>query len=332
MTQHLAPEGTPPSSPAGDPPSLSVLPNPDYRSLPQYRKAWRKVDEQTRIQALASFMKPFHACYRRHLSSPRLDYDVRIHEGDGILRRLQEDGCSLSRIEAGRKATLTGLTAPLAQAVHAHLDAQPRPRFSDQQLLLDRVEHAEIFDAVEETLSAEHIFAAGAAYVGAPIRLKTLAIQVNTQRATAFTYPVLDEEGIPEPKTRYFHIDSALWPPLKVLIYLNRVTLDEGPFRYVVGSHRLATEFELMVRKTNDKAKIYDELFLSLPAPFRMYTDFGDDMDPNGEAAAELLRNERAYGDGESDLILFDFNGVHRGGFVRQGHRYMLQCGFDGLE
>ncbi len=83
-----------------------------------------------------------------------------------------------------------------------------------------------------------------------------------------------------------------------------------------------------MVRKTNDKEHIRDEMFLALPEPFRMITHFGDEMDPDSEAAQDLLRNERAYCDGESDLIMFDFNGVHRGGFVRKGYRYMLQCAF----
>ncbi len=32
--------------------------------------------------------------------------------------------------------------------------------------------------------------------------------------------------------------------------------------------------------------------------------------------------------DGRSDLVLFDNNGVHRGGFVRSGYRFMLQCHF----
>ena len=125
------------------------------------------------------------------------------------------------------------------------------------------------------------------------------------------------------------HIDSALWPPLKVLIYINQVTKDQGPFRYVVGSHRIATEFELMVRKTNDKTGIHNEQFMALPPQFRMYTEFGDALEPHNEGAAALLQKEVAYCDGTSDLVMFDFNGVHRGGFVRQGHRYILQCCFE---
>ena len=38
------------------------------------------------------------------------------------------------------------------------------------------------------------------------------------------------------------------------------------------------------------------------------------------------MARERAYHSEDGDLILFDYNGVHRGGFVREGYRYMLQC------
>ena len=307
---------------------MFTLPNPDYENLPQYEGLWRKVDDETRSQALAMFMKPFHSRYRIHLKSPKLNYDGRIQEGDGILRDQQEVGCSFGKIGATRKATLVERTLQIAQDLHARLDEQHQPRINDFLIVLDPAKHAQVFEVVEQICSAEYIYASGAAYAGSPIKLKKLAIQVNTERATAFTYPDLDEAGLPRPKTRYFHIDSALWPPLKVLIYLNRVTLDEGPFRYVTGSHRLASAFELMVRKTNDKEHIRDEMFLALPGPFRMITHFGDEIDPESEAAQDLLRNERAYCDGESDLVMFDFNGVHRGGFVRKGHRYMLQCAF----
>jgi hypothetical protein len=151
---------------------------------------------------------------------------------------------------------------------------------------------------------------------------------VNTAAVTARDYGPLDADGVPSPSTRYMHIDSAMWPPVKVLIYLSPVTADQGPFRYVEGSHRLASEFELMVRKVNDRKTITGPLFMALPPQFRMYTLFGDVLDPESQGARELLSRERAYCDGVSDLILFDFNGVHRGGFVRSGHRYLLQCHF----
>ncbi len=304
------------------------LPNPDYERHPRYRPYLANLSNELRKDALAKFLPPFQENYRRHLSSSPLGYEARIEGGDGILRQLQQDGCALSRIAPERKLGLVALAEPIAHAIHDRLDQLEKPRFKDSQRALDRVEHAAIFAEAQAILEREYVFSVGSAYAGSPVALKTMAVQVNTARATALTYGGLDEKGRPTPKTRYLHIDSAFWPPLKVLIYLNEVGENQGPFRYVVGSHRLATDYELVVRKTNDKAGIHDAAFMALPPAFRMYTEFGDAMDPDSDQARALLEKERAYCDGVSDLVLFDFNGVHRGGFVRDGHRYILQCCF----
>ncbi len=290
------------------------------------------MDSDLRREALAYFMKGFRQHYERHLSSPEIQYDARIGEGDHVLRALQEDGCSLTRIEPERKAQLVKLTEDYAVQLHERLDQLERPRFKDGQHHLDPDKDATIFAAVDELFHAEHVYAAGSAYAGRQVKLKTMAVQVNTARSTALTYGELNDAGLPKPRTRYLHVDSALWPPLKVLIYLNEVGPDDGPFRYVVGSHRIASEFELMVRKTNDKLGIQRERFMALPLELRKYTDFGGVMDPKGPHAKALMSRERQFCDGVSDLILFDFNGVHRGGFVRKGPRYMLQCCFEGSE
>ncbi len=118
-------------------------------------------------------------------------------------------------------------------------------------------------------------------------------------------------------------------PHTKVLIYLNDVGLDEGPFRYIDGSHRGVGDFELAVRKTNDKLRIKPPLFMALPEEFQLLADFGDHIDPDSdEAKAFLAREIAAYDDQKSDLVLFDYHGVHRGGFVRKGARRILQVNF----
>ncbi len=87
-------------------------------------------------------------------------------------------------------------------------------------------------------------------------------------------------------------------------------------------------DFEAVVRKTNDKLRQDPTRFLALPCEFGQHANFGDFIDEATPGAKELLANEIAAGDGRSDLALFDNNGVHRGGFVRSGHRFMLQCHF----
>src|SRR4051812_47872652 len=117
---------------------MFVLPNPDYESLPGYREHLDQVDEGVRQLALARFLPAFQTSYLRYLSSPPVQYEARIGEGDEILRPLQEDGCALARIGAERKARLVELAEPLAREVHQALDRLERPKFKDSQRRLDR--------------------------------------------------------------------------------------------------------------------------------------------------------------------------------------------------
>lgn len=307
---------------------MFALPNPDYETHPRFSRFVDQVDDALRRDALDRFLPPFEAAYRRHLAAPRPNYDRQMGEGDELLSQLQAKGCALAAIAPLSKKTLVQLTWPVAAQVHSALEQHPRPRFKHTQFRFSREEHAEVFGTVEQIFAQAQVFAAVNAYAGAALALKEVAVQVNTDRMTALEYGPLDADGLPSPRTRYFHIDSALWPNVKVLIYLSDVTADQGPFRYVEGSHRQATDFELVVRKVNDREAIGGGLFMALPPPFRMFTSFGDYMDPESEQARALLANERVYCDGVSDLMLFDFNGVHRGGFVRSSYRYMLQCHF----
>jgi hypothetical protein len=129
--------------------------------------------------------------------------------------------------------------------------------------------------------------------------------------------------------TSYMHVDSVHWPNIKALIYLDDVGPDQGPFRYVCGSHRLMQPYEAAVRKTNDKLRHQLVELCALPPEYAQHAIFGDYIDPESPEARALLAREAQVCDGGSDLVLFDNNGVHRGGMVREGHRYMLQCAFD---
>jgi hypothetical protein len=287
------------------------------------------IDDAVRAEAFGLFIKPFHARYRDILTQPRPDYETRIQSGDETLRALQTDGVALAKSDPRLKANLNALAMPLAEQIEAHLAATAEPGFKDGQILLDETSHAAIYDAVAAVFDQAHIFDVAQAYARTPVKLAGIAVQVNTAATTARKYVSIDAEGIPKKKTQYLHIDSSGWPHHKVLIYLNDVGLDEGPFRYIVGSHRMLDDFELAVRKTNDKLRIPPRLFMALPEAFRQLADFGDNMDPDSAEAGELLRRERAlYDDQRSDLVLFDYHGVHRGGFVRQGARRILQVNF----
>jgi hypothetical protein len=287
------------------------------------------IDDEVRAEAFGLFIKPFHARYRDILTQPRPDYEARIGAGDPILRELQEQGVALAKSDATLKGQLNALAMPLAQKIEDHLAATAEPNFKDGQILLDETEHAAIYDAVAAVFEEAHIFDVAAAYARQPVKLFGIACQVNTEATTLRKYKAIDAEGLPLKKTQYLHIDSSGWPHHKVLLYLNDVGLDEGPFRYIVGSHRMLDDFELAVRKTNDKLRIPPKLFMALPEAFRQLADFGDNIDPDAPESIALLARERAlYDEAASDLVLFDYHGVHRGGFVRKGSRRILQINF----
>ncbi|OJU08820.1 MAG: hypothetical protein BGN86_03635 [Caulobacterales bacterium 68-7] len=308
---------------------MYVLPTPDYSRFSRFRDQMGEIDDAVRAEAFALFIKPFHARYRDILTQPRPDYEARIGAGDDILAALQTDGVALAKSDAGLKAKLNAVAMPLADQIEAHLAATAEPNFKDGQILLSESEHAAIYQAVAEVFEQAHIFDVSRTYARQPVKLAGIAVQVNTAATTLRKYKAIDAEGLPKKKTQYLHIDSSGWPHHKVLIYLNDVGLDEGPFRYVVGSHRMLDDFELAVRKTNDKLRIPPKLFMALPEAFRQLADFGDNIDPDSSEALALLQRERAlYDDKASDLVLFDYHGVHRGGFVRQGARRILQVNF----
>ncbi len=311
---------------------MFALPHPDYSRIGKYRDAFAQVDEATRVEVLKEFLAHVMKRYRAMLAAPKRDYEARIGPGDELLQALQADGCLLARIPAPLKDELRALALPLAEALEQRLESIDKPGFKDGQHRLTPGEHPQIFACVDGIFEQMHAYDACAAYARRRLKLARLTIQVNTARVTALKYRRIDEQGLPTPKTRYFHIDSDGFPFLKSLIYLEPVTLDRGPFRYVAGSHRWADEFELAVRKTNDKLGLEPKAFAALPAQLRLNTEFGDHMDPDGPEAEALLKAERPLCDGASDLILFDNNGVHRGGFVRKGRRYMMQCAFDPVE
>ena len=308
---------------------MFAFPNPDYEAQAWFREALAKTDGKMRRAAMDRFVPAFHDRYNSHMKAPAPDHVVRLdgEVADAALRRLQEDGYSLTRIDEAQKARLVALTADTAEGVLARLPEHSSKALGEAQALLEREEHAEVFETLDAIFTAQNLYAVASAYCGRALTLAPrAAVQVNTAAHSRSMYGEIEADGLPVEKTRYLHIDSSGWPWIKVLIYLTPVGPEQGPFRYVAGSHRLASPFELSVRKTNDKLRLPAKFFVALPEPFRMNTHFGDHAavdDPRMEA---LLRNERTVCDGASDLILFDNNGVHRGGFVREGRRYMMQC------
>jgi hypothetical protein len=309
---------------------MTVLPNPDYLHHPKFKAAADRIEAQTPSLALQKFLPAFQRTYLDWLALKQPDLKVEIEAGGPALSSLQETGFARLSIDAGAKGELCALCEPVLAPLEAKLrDFKGKPKFRDMNLALTRSDAGRVYALVDQIFRDLDVFAVGEAYLRRPLKTKTLYVQLNTAEETAARYGPIESDGLPALKTDYWHIDSDVWPCVKVIIYLSPVELDQGPLRYVVGSHRRPPSFETVVRKTNDTLKLPAEQFLALPDEFRMHALFGPFLTGDEPQVEDLLERERPiYGEG-GELIVFDNNGVHRGGFVRSGERRIVQCLFE---
>jgi hypothetical protein len=190
---------------------MFALPRPDYAKFKAFRAALEAADASVQIEALGWFVREFHGRYNWLLSAPGPCHQARIGAADAKLASLQTTGLCALRLDPAIKARLRRLTARRAGDLQIRLDGAAKPTFKDGQIVLDPVEDRDLYAAVVEALTAGDLLDVASAYAGETVRLGSLALQVNTQRSTAFTYGSLDSDGLPQHRTAYLHIDSGGW-------------------------------------------------------------------------------------------------------------------------
>jgi hypothetical protein len=116
------------------------------------------------------------------------------------------------------------------------------------------------------------------------------------------------------------------------MIYLNQVNEKNGAFSYVLGSNNFKISFwERVISSTNSLSDLYKcsyserELFGALPKAFQKKAEFGNDLLDSSPESALLMKMEHQFTSEDGDLILFDNEGIHRGGLVRKGERQVIE-------
>jgi hypothetical protein len=102
-----------------------------------------------------------------------------------------------------------------------------------------------------------------------------------------------------------WHRDSLFEKQFKAILYLSDVTLENGPYQYVLGS--------------NSKRNVVD----SLDLPFNGTPTRFHDVDFDADAQRTGCRVETVTA-AAGDLILTDTRGIHRGMPIVSGTRYAL--------
>jgi hypothetical protein len=181
-----------------------------------------------------------------------------------------------------------------------------------------------------------------------PMEIFYYALEYNQPQQNWYRDCYIDI-GMPTSRTAYMHFDADR-DVLKAMLYLNDVGSENGPFSFIPGSHQWTrSPVVCAIHKGFDQAQwqvfrwpdqgqyYYRPRFklreqrpdmLALPSRLRGSTHFGDDVIDGSPLSEDLLRQEHVFTAPAGTITLFDGSqGVHRGGLVRSGARWVIQIG-----
>ena len=170
-------------------------------------------------------------------------------------------------------------------------------------------------------------------YLGTPVKLTEIALGCNDEFHSFYPSKYLDL-GIVGSATKSMHFDSNSGM-MKSIVYLSSVSDKDGPFSYVVGSHKWDIDLFHKISgqswpysKVTLRSERERRLFLKMPSEFRFMSHFGDDLIDGSEIQNRILKKEKRITSDYGDVILFDNYGLHRGGITDGGERIALQLQF----
>jgi hypothetical protein len=248
-----------------------------------------------------------------------------------LVHKLQSDGCTDVQVPDALMRRISAASAEALAELRRIRGDKPHGRnFMESRTQALRHKHAALFSAVETFLASGGIHDAIAHYLGREVRLVDVAPQIN-DTSDDFWRRAFPDLGIAPPRAVYLHKDAA-GGGVKISLYLSSVGPHNGPFSYIVGSHRLSdTLITRWVERGNDYGLSATDpetraRFASLPRWLRRKATIGDDLLDNDPRIAPLLSAERAFTGPAGTAVIFDPRGLHRGGMVVEGERVVITC------
>lgn len=249
-------------------------------------------------------------------------------EGRRIADALARDGVFAFDLTPDEQAEMAALTAPWFAELETRLEAGTS-HFDDNRVWIDEAADPGPYLWFRDLLEQRGIIGGSMDHLNRPVTVAHLVPQINTT-ATDFWTGQFADVGVPDPACNYCHVDTA-WGITKMIIYLDPVDETNGPFCYVRGSHRARDGFwGRLVRKANDYAGLSGTrpetraLFAALPRSLQKKAAFGPDVEDRHPLADDILKAEWRITSDQGQAILFDPDGVHRGGMVREGRRRVI--------
>jgi hypothetical protein len=248
-----------------------------------------------------------------------------------LLNKIKADGIVCLTLTPEELDQIRSATNPgFAKLDERRANIPPEKRkFDDNVYWCTRSADPVAFTTVENIFKRYGIIEAASAYLGRPVGVKHVNGQINDQDLT-FWKRVFPDTQLADPWGSYLHID-ATYGMLKCAIYVHDIGPDGGPFCYIRASQNAKIGwFEGMVRRTNDfcgfsgRRPDARQKFMALPAFLRKKADFGGDLPDNSPEVACLREGHFAATSNYGNCVLFDGNGMHRGGMVNKGERRCL--------
>lgn len=247
------------------------------------------------------------------------------------LRKLQTDGAMALFLSESERDRMLRMLAPHYARLELRLAglAPQQRRFDDNRLWIDDRQDPAIYALFTALLEGAGVMEAAQAYLQRPVGVAHVIAQINTPDDDFWGRHFNDLGGLPV-VCDYFHFDTA-YRVLKVMVFPEDVHPDNGPFSFVLGSHRAARSFfDGIVRRANDYAGLSStrraqrELFMALPSVLQRKAAFGPDIPPDSPYVRPILDNEWVITADQGHCVVFDPQGIHRGGMVRVGKRHAV--------
>lgn len=227
------------------------FPDPDYDHHSAYGKLFGKPKLATRLREL---MKWGRGCVPllRNMSRTSFKRTRRLLTGWGmrsaaaapssehsrLLADIRRDGAVAIRLSPDETARVSRSIDRFVEDLEARRARIPdgRRKHRDNVLAIPRRDAAELYSELDGIFESHGTLWAASRYLGFPVRYNC-NLQINEPSDTSFWKGKFTDIELPFPQTTYMHIDSTMGN-LKCILYLDRVTEQNGPFSYVLGSNR----------------------------------------------------------------------------------------------
>lgn len=183
---------------------------------------------------------------------------------------------------------------------------------------------------INEILNSAGILELGTKYLGLDKILNVSAAYLIVGKPTDTHWKQFFQDQNYISKTTNMHIDPVEGQ-LKVMIYLNEVEENSGPFTYIPKSNRwvydpLQEIFGRAIATGNycNNPKKRQEIF-RLPKKLRVSYNFGRSLVDNHPVQNMLLNKEKQFISQNENVILFDPAGIHKGGICKTKDRIAIQ-------